>query len=109
MTENSSCQGCIILTLTAQATDMTKTKNTTVGDAQALPDPETPKSYEIAVQELDALVQRMESSQLPLDQLLVAYQRGAFLLGFCRDKLQSIEDQIKVLDEGQLKPWQGAL
>lgn len=109
MTENSSCQGCIILTLTAQATDMTKTKNTTVGDAQALPDPETPKSYEIAVQELDALVQRMESSQLPLDQLLVAYQCGAFLLGFCRDKLQSIEDQIKVLDEGQLKPWQGAL
>ena len=89
---------------------MTKTKTTAApSDALTAPPQESPKSYELAVQELDALVQRMESSQLPLDQLLVAYQRGAYLLGFCRDKLQSIEDQIKVLDEGQLKPWQGAL
>jgi exodeoxyribonuclease VII small subunit len=88
---------------------MTKTKNTTAhDDDRASKAQDSPKSYELAVQELDALVQRMESSQLPLDQVLEAYQRGAFLLGFCRDKLQNIEDQIKVLDEGQLKPWQGA-
>ncbi len=89
---------------------MTKSKTTaSTGEPQQAPTQESPPSYEIAVQELDALVQRMESSQLPLDQLLQAYQRGAYLLGFCRDKLQNIEDQIKVLDEGQLKPWQGAL
>jgi exodeoxyribonuclease VII small subunit len=29
------------------------------------------------------------------------------LLGFCRDKLKAVEDQIKVLDNGQLKPWTG--
>jgi exodeoxyribonuclease VII small subunit len=89
---------------------MTKSKTTaSSSDPQQAVVQESPPSYEIAVQELDALVQRMESSQLPLDQLLQAYQRGAYLLGFCRDKLQNIEDQIKVLDEGQLKPWQGAL
>jgi exodeoxyribonuclease VII small subunit len=27
------------------------------------------------------------------------------LLQFCRDKLQAVENQIKVLDDGALKPW----
>ena len=37
--------------------------------------------------------------------LLAGYQRGAQLLQHCRDKLQAVEDQIKVLDEGTLKVW----
>jgi exodeoxyribonuclease VII small subunit len=57
------------------------------------------------MQELDALVRRLESGEMPLDQLLSGYQRGAALLQFCRDKLQSVEDQIKVLDDGTLKAW----
>jgi exodeoxyribonuclease VII small subunit len=27
------------------------------------------------------------------------------LLQFCRDRLQAVENQIKVLDDGVLKPW----
>ncbi len=64
-----------------------------------------PESYESAMQELDTLVMRLESGDLPLDQLLSGYQRGALLLQFCREKLQAVEDQIKVLDDGALKPW----
>ncbi len=64
-----------------------------------------PESYEKALSELDALVQKMEAGQLPLDQLLAAYRRGAELLGFCRQRLQSVEDQVKVLEDGQLKAW----
>jgi exodeoxyribonuclease VII small subunit len=45
---------------------------------------------------------------MPLDQLLTGYQRGAALLAFCRDKLKVVEDQIQVLDGGQLKPWSGS-
>ena len=45
---------------------------------------------------------------LPLEQLLVAYQRGASLLGFCRERLQAVEDQVKQLEGGQLKPWDAA-
>ena len=67
--------------------------------------PSTPASYEAAVQELDTLVANLEGGQLPLDQLLVSYQRGAELLAFCQSKLQQVEQQIKVLDEGMLKPW----
>ena len=71
--------------------------------SQATPTP--PASYEAALEELEQLIGRIESGQLPLEQLLVGYQRGAQLLQFCRDKLQAVEHQIKVLDEGTLKPW----
>ncbi len=62
-------------------------------------------SYETALAELDRLVQQMEGGQLPLDQLLVSYRRGAELLAFCRTRLAAVEEQVKVLDEGQLKTW----
>ncbi|MDQ6881264.1 MAG: exodeoxyribonuclease VII small subunit [Pseudomonadota bacterium] len=65
----------------------------------------TPTTYEAALEELEQLVALIESGQLPLEQLLTGYQRGAELLAFCRDRLQAVEDQIKVLDQGALKPW----
>ena len=67
--------------------------------------PAEPASYEAALQELEQLVARIETGQLPLDQMLAGYQRGAFLLNFCRQRLDAVQDQIKVLDEGQLQPW----
>jgi exodeoxyribonuclease VII small subunit len=50
----------------------------------------------------------MESGQLPLDQLLSGYARGAELLAYCRAQLDAVEQQIKVLDNGVLKPWNDA-
>ncbi|VWX55734.1 Exodeoxyribonuclease 7 small subunit [Burkholderiales bacterium 8X] len=64
-----------------------------------------PASYEAGLQELERLVGELESGQLPLDQLLGSYQRGAALLSFCRERLKAVEDQIKVLDAGALKAW----
>ena len=64
-----------------------------------------PASYEAGLEELEGLVARLESGDMPLDQLLSGYQRGAGLLKYCRDQLQAVEDQIKVLDEGVLKTW----
>jgi exodeoxyribonuclease VII small subunit len=65
-------------------------------------------SYEQALAELERLVQAMEGGQMPLDQLLSSYQRGAELLQLCRSRLQAVEDQVKVLEDGQLKPWTAA-
>jgi exodeoxyribonuclease VII small subunit len=67
-----------------------------------------PVSYETALAELERLVQAMEGAQMPLDQLLSSYRRGAELLQLCRTRLQAVEDQVKVLEEGQLKPWTAA-
>ncbi len=64
-----------------------------------------PASYEAGLQELERLVGELESGQLPLDRLLDSYRRGAFLLTHCRERLQAVEDQIKVLDAGTLKTW----
>ena len=68
----------------------------------------TPNRYEDALAELERLVQGMESGQMPLDQLLDNYRRGAELLGQCRAQLQAVEDQVKVLEDGQLKDWNDA-
>jgi exodeoxyribonuclease VII small subunit len=62
-------------------------------------------SFEAAQEELDQLVARLESGDLPLEQLLTHYQRGAALLKFCRDRLEVVENQVKVLDQGLLKSW----
>ena len=64
-----------------------------------------PATYEDAMRELEQLVGRLESGEMPLEQMLSGYQRGAQLLQLCRDKLQAVEDQIKVLDGGAVKPW----
>ena len=61
--------------------------------------------YEEALQELERLVASMEGGQLPLDDLMQSYRRGAELLQFCRSKLDAVEQQVKVLEDGQLKPW----
>jgi exodeoxyribonuclease VII small subunit len=62
-------------------------------------------SYEQALAELEGLVQRIEGGQMPLDQMLDSYKRGAELLALCRSRLAAVEQQVKVLDEGQLKAW----
>lgn len=74
--------------------------------APAAPTPQPdPVSYEAALEELEQLVGRIESGQLPLDQMLAGYQRGAVLLNFCRARLDAVQDQIRLLDEGALQPW----
>ena len=64
-----------------------------------------PLTYEAALAELEQLVGQMESGALPLEQLLGSYQRGAALLKFCRSRLQAVEEQVKLLEDGQLKSW----
>ena len=67
-----------------------------------------PETYEAAMSELEALVTAMDAGQLPLDQLLAQYRRGADLLNFCRTRLETVEQQVKVLEGEQLKPWAAA-
>lgn len=74
--------------------------------ASAPPDPiETPESYEAAVAELEQLAVRMESGQLPLNDMLTGYRRASALLAYCREQLDVVETQIKVLDGETLKKW----
>ena len=69
------------------------------------PPPAAPANYEDALTELERLVSAMEGGQMPLDSLLESYRRGAELLPYCRGRLEAVETQVKVLEDGQLKPW----
>ena len=64
-----------------------------------------PASYEAALTELEQLLASIEGGRLPLEELLAGYQRGAQLLTYCRERLEAVEQQVKVLEDGTLKPW----
>lgn len=70
----------------------------------AINPPVSDLTFEQALDELDALVRRMESGQLGLDDSIAAYQRGAELAKYCQARLNAAEEQIKVLDGDLLKP-----
>ncbi|MGQ0599218.1 exodeoxyribonuclease VII small subunit [Aquabacterium sp.] len=84
---------------------MARTAKSTAATADT---PPMPANYEEALAELEQLVGKMEAGALPLDQLLASYQRGAQLLQFCRTRLEAVEAQVKLLEDGQLKPWDAA-
>ncbi len=62
-------------------------------------------SYETALTELETIVARMEDGQLPLEDSLAAYQRGAELLKFCQSRLADAQQKIRLLDADVLKPF----
>jgi exodeoxyribonuclease VII small subunit len=74
-------------------------------DSRPDPTPATPASYEGALSELESLVAAMEGGQLPLEGLLASYRRGTELLQYCRSRLEAVEQQVRVLEDGRLKAW----
>ncbi|KWR78613.1 exodeoxyribonuclease VII small subunit [Cupriavidus sp. IDO] len=66
-----------------------------------------PASYEAAMAELETLVASMESGELPLEASLAAYRRGAELVRYCQQKLERVEQQVKVLEGDVLRPLAG--
>jgi exodeoxyribonuclease VII small subunit len=65
----------------------------------------TPKDFESALAELEKIVAQMESGKLGLEDSLIAYERGATLLNFCREAISRAEQQVQVLENGVLRPF----
>lgn len=59
----------------------------------------SPQNFETALADLTEIVRQMEEGQLPLEQSLAAYKRGAELLQFCQKSLQDAEQQVRILNE----------
>jgi exodeoxyribonuclease VII small subunit len=62
-----------------------------------------PESFEQGLAELEGLIAQMEGGNQPLDASLVAFQRGTELLRFCESKLSAAEQQVRVLEAGELQ------
>lgn len=61
--------------------------------------------FEAALEELEALVERMEGGELSLDESLAAFERGIHLTRRCQQALSEAEQRVQVLlekDDGSL-------
>ena len=70
----------------------------------APPKPAESLSFEAAVKELEDIVAQMESDDLALEDSLTAYKRGAELIRAAQARLALAEQQVKLLEDGMLKP-----
>ena len=56
-------------------------------------------SLEEAFEELDGLIEKMETSQLPLEETFRLYKQGLSLVEFCNQKIEKVECDIKKVPE----------
>ena len=57
--------------------------------------------FEVALQELELIVEEMETAELPLEKLIERYERGIQLVKLCGEKLSEAEQKIEVLTKAQ--------
>ena len=75
-----------------------------------MPDPNPARpaanlTFEKALEELEALVARMEDGKLHLEESLAAYQRGAELIKYCEARLGEAQARIAILEGGELRDF----
>ncbi len=66
----------------------------------AAPAAQPEPSFEGALERLEAIVDRLESGELPLEQALAAFEEGVTLSRRCAGELESAERRIELLVGG---------
>ena len=56
-----------------------------------------PNEFEKSFQNLEKIVQRLESEELPLDESLQLFEEGIKLSRFCHQRLQEVEKKIELI------------
>jgi len=56
-----------------------------------------PNEFEKAFQDLEKIVQRLESEEIPLDESLQLFEEGIRLSRFCNQKLEEVEKKIELI------------
>lgn len=56
-----------------------------------------PPDFESAMQRLESIVERIESTRLPLNELLASYEEGTKLVKVCTDHLATAEKRIEII------------
>jgi exodeoxyribonuclease VII small subunit len=63
----------------------------------AAPEASSSPSFESALERLEAIVDRLESGELPLEQALAAFEEGVTLSRRCAAELEAAERRIELL------------
>ena len=53
--------------------------------------------FEAAVDELESIINRIESGELELDESMSLHKRGQVLLRICRERLEAAEQELKTV------------
>ena len=53
--------------------------------------------FEKSFQQLESIVKRLESEELPLDESLELFEKGIRLSRFCNQKLEEVEKKIELI------------
>ncbi len=61
--------------------------------------------FEVALTELESIVHSMEDGTLELEASIAAYRRGIALMQHCQQQLANAEQQIRILENGELKDF----
>ena len=64
------------------------------------------KKFEEALGDLEKIVDRLESGELPLEESLAAFEEGVRLVRYCNQRLNEVEKKIQLLvknKEGKLQ------
>ncbi len=64
-------------------------------------------TFEIALAELEVIVEKMEDDDTTLENSLSFYKRGVKLLQFCQKELEAAQREVSVLEAGILKKFEG--
>jgi len=59
--------------------------------------------FETALAELESLVHSMEDGKLELEESIATYRRGMALMKHCQAQLADAEQQIRMLENGEMK------
>ncbi len=59
--------------------------------------PAAEANFEQAMKRLEEIVEKMESGDLPLEELIVRYEEGMKLVKVCQDRLTSAEQRIEII------------
>ena len=63
-----------------------------------------PKTFEDALRELEQILSEIENGEVGLEESLVKYERGNFLIQHCRGVLSAAEKQIESLSKDEEEP-----
>ncbi|MDC0047899.1 exodeoxyribonuclease VII small subunit [Verrucomicrobia bacterium] len=55
--------------------------------------------FEEAIEKLESIIERMESEQIPLEELLKDYEEGTKLLKLCRDRIDGARQKVDKINK----------
>lgn len=63
---------------------------------------ENKKSVEESFNEIESIISEMQKEDVTLDRSFELYNQGLTLIKECNEKLDSMEKQIKIIEEGNI-------